>query len=647
MSENALAKAYVQIIPSAKGISGSISKALGGEASNAGHQAGESFASKLVGNAKKLIAAAGIGAALKQSISEGADLQQSLGGIETLFKDSADTVKAYAAQAYKNAGVSANTYMETVTSFSASLLQSLGGDTAKAAEAANQAMVDMSDNANKMGTDMQSIQMAYQGFAKQNYTMLDNLKLGYGGTKSEMERLLADAQKLTGVKYDISNLADVYEAIHVVQTELGITGTTAEEASTTFTGSFGAMKAAASDLLGNLAIGEDIGPALDALLETTSTFLLDNLIPMVWNILQQLPGLVIQAIDGVKEIALTKLSEAMPGVQESGAGVFLALIDGIRASFPEMIAAAGEAIQTMIQKVSGELPKVLESGTLVLNELIAGIIDCIPALLDTGGEVMAQLLKKIMEALPEILSAGVSLIAGLVSGLVQKAPDVFASIGSMIGKMIATFVQNLPEFLKQGTALISSLIAGIVSLVPSIAASAVTLITSFFGAFKDTDWGKLGNDIIDGIVAGIQNGVGAILEAARGAARSALNAAKKALGIASPSKVMRDEVGKFIPAGIAEGISGNQGTITKAMDELADQTASKEIKTKLRMGLSADGETSGSADIRKGKTGFGGVSVSIRIDRFENNSRQDIESLADEIAEEIAFRVQQKEAALA
>ena len=233
-----LGKAYVQIIPSANGISGMIQKEMGGEVASAGTSAGQSLGSNLVGTFKKIVAAAGIGKALSATLNEGAALQQSLGGVETLFKDSADKVKGFANEAYKTTGLSANAYMENVTGFSASLLQSLGGDTDKAAETANMAMIDMSDNANKMGTSMESIQLAYQGFAKQNYTMLDNLKLGYGGTKQEMQRLLADAEKLTGVKYDINNLSDVYSAIHAIQENLDITGTTAREAATTFTGSF-------------------------------------------------------------------------------------------------------------------------------------------------------------------------------------------------------------------------------------------------------------------------------------------------------------------------------------------------------------------------------------------------------------------------
>ena len=291
-----LGKAYVQIIPSARGMKGMLSKELGADIPQVGKEVGESLAGKLIGVTKKLIAAAGIGKLIHSSLMEGADLQQSLGGIETLFKGSADVVKKYANEAYKTTGLSANAYMENVTGFSASLLQSLGGDTRKAADVANMAMVDMADNSNKMGTSMDRIQDAYQGFAKQNYTMLDNLKLGYGGTKTEMQRLLADAQKLTGVKYDINNLSDVYQAIHAIQENLDITGTTAKEAATTFSGSFASMKAAAQNVLGKLALGEDIMPSLHQLFGTVKTFLVGNLIPMVWNVLKGIPQVLAAAL---------------------------------------------------------------------------------------------------------------------------------------------------------------------------------------------------------------------------------------------------------------------------------------------------------------------------------------------------------------
>lgn len=291
-----LGQAYIQIMPSARGIKDMIKKELGSEIPQAGQEAGESLSSKMLSVAKKAIAAAGIGKFFSASLTEGANLQQSLGGIETLFKGSADTVKKYANEAYKTTGLSANAYMENVTGFSASLLQSLGGDTRKAADVANMAMVDMADNSNKMGTSMDRIQDAYQGFAKQNYTMLDNLKLGYGGTKTEMQRLLADAQKLTGVKYDINNLSDVYQAIHAIQENLDITGTTAKEAATTFSGSFASMKAAAQNVLGKLALGEDIMPSLHQLFETVKTFLVGNLIPMVWNVLKGIPQVLAGAL---------------------------------------------------------------------------------------------------------------------------------------------------------------------------------------------------------------------------------------------------------------------------------------------------------------------------------------------------------------
>lgn len=325
-----IAQAYVQLIPSARGITGKIQSILNPEASAAGQSAGQSLGSSLVGVMTKVIAAAGIGKAFSAAISEGAALQQSLGGIETLFKGSADKVKGYANEAYKTTGLSANAYMENVTGFSASLLQSLGGDTNKAAETANMAMIDMSDNANKMGTSMESIQMAYQGFAKQNYTMLDNLKLGYGGTKQEMERLLKDAQKLTGVKYDINNLSDVYSAIHAIQENLDITGTTAKEAASTFSGSFESMKAAAQNVLGKLALGENILPSLHALLKTTSTFLFDNFLPMIGNVFSGL-GLVLT--EGISQIASQLFGDAF------GSAVFdqLARVTGIFETFFDMI----------------------------------------------------------------------------------------------------------------------------------------------------------------------------------------------------------------------------------------------------------------------------------------------------------------------
>ncbi|MCD7909516.1 MAG: hypothetical protein LUH04_17905 [Clostridium sp.] len=342
-----LAKAYVQIIPSATGIKAQLEDILGDEVGGAGGSAGETLGSRLVSTAKKIIAAAGLGEALKSALTEGAALEQSIGGIETLFKDSADTVKQYAENAYQTAGLSANDYMETVTSFAASLLSSLGNDTDAAAGKANMALTDMSDNANKMGTSMEDIQNAYQGFAKQNYTMLDNLKLGYGGTQSEMKRLLEDAQAISGVEYDISSYADIVDAIHVIQTEMGITGTTASEAATTFSGSLASMKAAAKNVLGYLALGEDIQPSLDALSSTVYTFVVGNFIPMVGNVLSGLPQVVLSLGGDL----FSAVSTLLPQATSAGVDIINNIASGLASGIPAFL---GQALP-MLTQFSGSL----------------------------------------------------------------------------------------------------------------------------------------------------------------------------------------------------------------------------------------------------------------------------------------------------
>ena len=454
-----LGKAYVQIIPSAKGISGMIQKEIGGEAASAGVSAGESLGSKMVGAISGVIAAAGIGKAFSAAISEGAALQQSLGGIETLFKGSADKVKGYANEAYKTTGLSANAYMENVTGFSASLLQSLGGDTNKAAETANMAMIDMSDNANKMGTSMESIQMAYQGFAKQNYTMLDNLKLGYGGTKQEMQRLLADAEKLTGVKYDINNLSDVYNAIHAIQENLDITGTTAKEAASTFSGSFESMKAAAQNVLGKIAIGENVTPALEALLETTKTFLFGNFLPMVGNILS---GLGVVLTHGLSDIASQLFGDAF------GSAVFdqLAHVTGIFETFFDMIfgsmdkEANFEILDTIgfSEDAANQIINIAENIRVTFENIGSAIGDVLGIVGDLVGDLLGikdgeqgvNLLGFAFETLTGFLREASGIIKEITSFFKenQLAADLLKSavvalgIGFPVAK-IATFVQGL------------------------------------------------------------------------------------------------------------------------------------------------------------------------------------------------------------
>ena len=454
-----LGKAYVQIMPSAKGISGMISKELDGEVKSAGQSAGNS----LISTIKGAIVAAGIGKLFATSLLEGGKLQQSLGGVETLFKNNANMVKQYANEAYKTTGLSANAYMENVTGFSASLLQSLGGDTAKAAKVANMAMIDMADNSNKMGTSMELIQNAYQGFAKQNYTMLDNLKLGYGGTKQEMQRLLADAQKLTGVKYDINNLSDVYEAIHVIQKELDITGTTAKEASTTLQGSFASMKAAFTNLLGKLSLGQDIKPSLQALATTTTTFLVGNFLPMVGNILKGLPTLVIGAFSGLAEQlrgilgdevvnkiqgylekvsgAVDSFIEVLTGKLSKGQGIDLMKSLGIDEGTANTIVTIADNIRTAFQNIW----EAIKNAGAIVGEFVGdllGINDTQSSVssLGTAFESVSSVVKEVSQWIKDFtsflrenevaLSLTKATLAGLTAGFI--ALKIISTIQSII-----------------------------------------------------------------------------------------------------------------------------------------------------------------------------------------------------------------------
>lgn len=433
-----LGKAYVQIIPSAKGISGMIQKEMGVEVASAGVSAGESLGSKMMGAVSGIIAAAGIGKAIGASINEGAALQQSLGGIETLFKDSADKVKGFANEAYKTTGLSANAYMENVTGFSASLLQSLGGDTDKAAGTANMAMIDMSDNANKMGTSMESIQLAYQGFAKQNYTMLDNLKLGYGGTKQEMQRLLSDAEKLTGVKYDMNNLSDVYSAIHAIQENLDITGTTAREAATTFTGSFESMKAAAQNVLGKLSLGEDIQPALQALMETTSTFLFGNLIPMIGNILKQIPNLILGGIKGVfSGIFGEGLGSIMGGIVTALGSAFLAFkafsaVSGLLSGIPAVLTTIKTAVTGLFTAMSAN---PIGIAIAAIAALTAGLVYFF-----TQTEMGRQIWQGFMDWFSGVWQSVAPVLTEVWNGIVETATTVWNNMMAVVAPIIQAVV---------------------------------------------------------------------------------------------------------------------------------------------------------------------------------------------------------------
>ena len=507
-----LGAAYVQIIPSAQGIKGMIQKAMGAEVASSGEQAGTSFMSGFKGAALKIAAALGIGAAIKTGISaalsEGASLQQSLGGIETLFKDSKAQVVKYADEAYRTTGLSANAYMENVTGFSASLLQSLGGDTAKAAEVANMAMIDMADNSNKMGTSMESIQTAYQGFAKQNYTMLDNLKLGYGGTKEEMQRLLKDAEKLTGTKYDINNLNDVYQAIHAIQDNLDITGTTAKEASTTFTGSFNAMKAAAQNLLGDLALGEDVEPALIALADTAKTFFVDNFLPMLGNILKGIPDILGTAFDLASAAIgenIGSIMDSVPELLQMGQDMIMGIYNSALEAIPGLLNIVSDIVNGLVEAFMQNWPSIFQAGIDFVFQLIDGLIQAAPGILQAGIDLISSLLQTIYSNAPQFINSGFEVIRNLIDGIIQRIPDIVNTAINMITNLVTTIWNNLPQILNAGVEIISSLIAGIAKMIPEVLGKIWNMGGEIVSSLSKIDLWSAGSAIISGFLNGIKS----------------------------------------------------------------------------------------------------------------------------------------------
>lgn len=458
-----LGKAYVQIVPSAQGIKSALTEMFDEETEGLGEQTGQSIGQELIGTLKKVIAAAGIGKIISDSINMGGALQQSLGGVETLFKDSADTVKEYAAQAYRTVGLSANDYMKQTTSFAASLLSSVSQDTNAAAQLANMAMVDMADNANKMGTDMQDIQNAYQGFAKQNYTMLDNLKLGYGGTQAEMQRLLNNATKISGVKYDLGNLADMYSAIHIIQQEMDITGTTAKEAATTLTGSFAAMKAAAENVMGNWSTGADLTEPLQALADTAQTFLVDNLLPMIGNVLTGIPEIVYSLV-----------------------------------------------------------PELLQTGTELLSSLAQGFTEGIPEFFSTALPQLLAFTDQLRDNAASFVDAGLNLITQLLNGLIAGLPDLIAYVPDIIINICGIINDNMPKILGEGVAIIVQLVVGIVKAVPDLLANWKKILQAVLSVISAVNWLNIGKTILTGVANGVKSMGSSMLNAFKGGFSSAL-----------------------------------------------------------------------------------------------------------------------------
>ena len=393
-----------------------------------------------VGAAAIGAAATAIGALTTAAVNNYAEYEQLVGGVETLFKNSADTVMGYAENAYKTAGLSANEYMETVTSFSASLLQSLDGDTKAAASAADMAITDMADNANKMGTSMEMIQNAYQGFAKQNYTMLDNLKLGYGGTKEEMERLLADAEKLSGQEYDISSYADIVDAIHVVQTEMGITGTTAKEAATTIQGSTASMKSAWANLVTGLA---DDSADFDTLMSNFVDSVVtvgENIIPRIQTTIQGITQLVSSASTTIVPLVVDTLMQNLPALLTAGVDLVFALVNGMLDNLDTVIDCVLQLIDVIVDKLIDNLPKLIEGGVRLIIALAGGLIKAIPQLVKNIPQIIAAIVKGLAAGTSQILEVGKNIVRGIWNGI--------SAMGGWIREKVTGFFNGIVDGVK-------------------------------------------------------------------------------------------------------------------------------------------------------------------------------------------------------
>lgn len=564
-----------------------------------------------VGAAAVSAAATGIAVLTKNALNNYAEYEQLVGGVDTLFKDSSAKVQEYAANAYKTAGLSANEYMDTVTSFSASLLQSLGGDTKAAADTANVAITDMSDNANKMGTDMASIQNAYQGFAKQNYTMLDNLKLGYGGTKEEMERLLENATKLSGVEYDISSYADIVDAIHVIQGEMEISGrtaeeaaaiyertgrqvseqlgTTAKEASTTIQGSVSSMKSAWGNLLVGIAddnadfktlteqfvdslvtVGENIIPRINVILGGISQLVTSastTIIPMViTTITDNLPALLQSAVALVGALG-QGIIDSLPAITQAAIEILFFLANGLIENLPTLIDGIVQVTLTIVQMLTSPdfLTQLIETAILLIMTLANGLIDAIPQLIAAVPLIIGNLLAAIIVELPNIIQMGIDLLFALIDGIIKCIPELVAAVPTLIIAFINGIVNNLDKIILAAPQIIVSLITGIVGAIPELIAAVPRVIAAIVDTIRNYDWSSIGRNIVQGLKDGIAGMWDNIKNWFNDKVNSLVGGVKRILGIHSPSKVFAG-IGGFMAEGLGEGFSDEFASVKKDIE---------------------------------------------------------------------------------
>lgn len=599
-----IATAYIQIEPSTKGMSAK----LNGEMASAGESGGNSFSSgfgSAVGTVGKIAlgavaaGAAAVGKVVKDSVSAFGEYEQLVGGVETLFdnteninnmrqilldmgvagsaveerikhiEDPVQTVLKNASEAYKTAGLSANEYMETVTGMAAALNQSTG-DYAVSADMADMAIRDMSDNANKMGSSMESIQHAYSGFAKANYTMLDNLKLGYGGTKEEMQRLLEDATELSGVEYDIHEYADIVDAIHVIQTDLGITGTTAKEAATTIQGSAATMSAAWTNLITGMGTdGADLDGLIASFVESVTTFA-GNVIPVIETALQGASTLLAEIAPVIAQELPALIMSVLPELLDAGMEVIRALCDGILAALPDLLPMALDIVAQMGNFIIENLPMLIEAGIQIILQLCTAIASALPELIPTLVDLMLMIIDTLINNADLLIDAAIAIILGLSEGLITAMPMLIEKIPEIVMKLVAAFISNAPKLITAALKLVISLADGIVQSWSVLINKIPQLMNQVSEKFKSfiANWKTIGKNLVDGIWDGIKDSWSSLTSNLGGLVDDLIGLVKNMLGIKSPSRVMANEVGQFLPSGIALGIQNGMGVLYDTIDEM-------------------------------------------------------------------------------
>lgn len=504
-------------------------------------------------------AAAAVSLLGKSAVSAYAAYEQNIGGIQTLFAGAEGKMLSYAQQAYQTAGLSANAYMEQVTSFSAALLQGLGGDTSLAADIANQAMVDMSDNVNKFGSDFASIQYAYQGFAKQNYTMLDNLKLGYGGTAKEMARLindsgvLGDTMKVTESTVNSVSFDTIIKAIHQVQENLGVAGTTIEESSKTLSGSFNTLKGAWANLMTGLADpSADVTKLSDQVVDSLSN-VVTNLTPVIKQIGQSLSQI---DFSGIATTLVPAILSAIPSIVSAGGQLLLGLMQGLVQALPLMSTQLVSVVQEIVTFLVNAAPLIVQGGISLFTGLVTAIPQIIPVLIAAIPQLITGIAGALLASIPTIVDAGVQLFTGLVQNMAEIIQKIVAVLPKIISSITGFLSENAGKIAQAGYDLLAKIPAKVGEVYIKVTAAVTSIVNGIKKTLSEGISGvtQVGENLIRGLWNGISNVTGWILDKIRGFSSSVLNAIKGFFGISSPSKLLRDEVGRFLPEGLAVGI---------------------------------------------------------------------------------------------